>query len=136
MVRQGKTTGLDETQIRAVQAAMTKHRGLEKAKAKAMASIDTNAPPGVLLLCLGRCLGKECWSASLVLICMGGSDVRDRLRRAVRVATDKATLTELLAAYGGAGKRSLADIACVVPFYVASEALSFAFGIASAVQPR
>ena len=83
--RQAATGGLDEEAVRAVRDAVEAQRELVKAKRKAVAAVEERAPPAS----------------------------HAQLRRAIEAATDKDALKEILAPFGGGGKRSLAEAARV-----------------------
>jgi transcriptional accessory protein Tex/SPT6 len=83
--RAANTGGLDEVQVRAVRDALVEQRELARAKLKALAVVDERAPPAA----------------------------RAQLHRAIQAAADRETLKDILAPFGGAGKKSLAEAARV-----------------------
>ena len=80
--RTANTGGLDEVQVRAVRDALVEQRELARAKLKALAVVDERAPPAA----------------------------RAQLHRAIQAAADRETLKDILAPFGGAGKKSLAAL--------------------------
>ena len=83
--RQAVTGGLDEDAVRAVRDAAEAQRDLAKAKRKALQVVAERAP----------------------------AELQAQLRAAIESAADKESLKEILAPFGGAGKRSLAEAARV-----------------------